>query len=95
MVEIALLLYFSENVSLSSFKSYSQDSSFEEHSSLMPQTETVTSYYDALLKAPLIVSQTAIVGAVFSHIFFQRAIRNHFQLSRKKDNTYAAIFTLL
>jgi putative copper export protein len=91
MVEIALLLYFSENVSLSSFKSYSQDSSFEEPSSLMPQTETVTSYYDALLKAPLIVSQTAIVGAVFSHIFFQRAIRNHFQFSRKKDNTYAAI----
>ena len=91
MVEIALLLYFSENISLSSFKSYSQDSSFEEPSSLMPQTETVTSYYDALLKAPLIVSQTAIVGAVFSHIFFQRAIRNHFQLSRKKDNTYAAI----
>ena len=53
MVEIALLLYFSDNVSLSSFKSYSQDSSFEEPSSLMPQTETVTSYYDALLKVSL------------------------------------------
>lgn len=84
---IALLIYFSDNVS----SSFSQVSSFEEPSSLMPQTETVTSYYDALLKAPLIVSQTAIVGAVFSHIFFQRAIRNHFQLSRKKDNTYGAL----
>jgi copper transport protein len=73
-----LLIYFP----LLSFKSYSQVSSFEEPSSLMPQTETVTSYYDALLKAPLIVSQTAIVGIVFSHIFFQRTIRNHFQLFR-------------
>jgi copper transport protein len=78
MAGIILLIY----ISSLSFMSYSQVSSFEDPSSLMPQTETVTSYYDALLKAPLIVSQTAIVGIVFSHIFFQRMIRNHFQLFR-------------
>ena len=57
----------------------------------MPQTETVTSYYDALLKAPLIVSQTAIVGVVFSHIFFQRVIRNRIQLNRNRDNNSTEI----
>ena len=83
------LIFFSG--SASSFKSYSQISSFEEPSSLMPQTETVTSYYDALLKSPLIVSQTAIVGVVFSHIFFQRVIRNHFPLTHNRDNTNTVI----
>src|ERR671919_1508844 len=83
------LIFFSG--SASSFKSYSQVSSFEEPSSLMPQTETVTSYYDALLKAPLLVSQATIVGIVFSHIFFQRTIRNHFQLFRDRNNTYTGV----
>ena len=79
---IILLIYFSD---ISSFKSYSQVGS-PESSSLMPQTETVTSYYDALLKTPLIVSQTAVVGIIFSHIFFQRIIRNHLPLARNKDS---------
>jgi copper transport protein len=52
----------------------------------MPHTETVTSYYDALLKTPLIVSQTAVVGIIFSHIFFQRVIRNNLPLARNKDS---------
>jgi copper transport protein len=90
MSGITLLIYFSDSAS-SSFESYSQVSSFEEPSSLMPQTETVTSYYDALLKAPLIVSQTAIVGVVFSHIFFQRVIRNRIQLNHTRDNNSTEI----
>ena len=90
MSGITLLIYFSDSAS-SSFESYSQVSSFEEPSSLMPQTETVTSYYDALLKVPLIVSQTAIVGVVFSHIFFQRVIRNRIQLNRNRDNNSTEI----
>ena len=90
MSGITLLIYFSDSAS-SSFESYSQVSSIEEPSSLMPQTETVTSYYDALLKAPLIVSQTAIVGVVFSHIFFQRVIRNRIQLNRNRDNNSTEI----
>jgi copper transport protein len=80
---LSLLVYLSDNIS--SFESYSQVSSFEP-SSLMPQTETVTSYYDSLLKAPLIVSQTAVVGIIFSHKFFQRIIRNHLPLARNKDS---------
>jgi copper transport protein len=87
MVGITLMIYFSGSESLF-FKSYSQASSFEEPSSLMPQTESVTSYYDALLKAPLIVSQTTIVGIVFSHIFFRNTIRNHFQLFRDRNNAH-------
>jgi copper transport protein len=77
---IALLLYFSH--SLHSFIAYSQ----VEFSSISPQTETVTSYYDALLKIPLILSQTAIVGVVFSHIFLQRIIRKRMRLGQDKDN---------
>lgn len=76
VVGITLMIYFSGGVSLS-FKSFSQVSSFEEPSSPIPQTESVTSYYDALLKVPLIVSQTTIVGIVFSHILFQRTIRHY------------------
>ena len=91
MVGMTLLIYSFDGESPSPFKSYSQVSSFEEPSSLMPQTETVTSYYDALLKAPLIVSQTAIVGVVFSHIFFQRVIRNRIQLNRNRDNNSTEI----
>jgi copper transport protein len=83
IVEITLLIIFSQNTSF--LKSHSQIDTVEE-SSLMPQTETVTSYYDALLKIPLIVSQTAIVGVVFSHIFFQRIIRNKIQPIRNRDN---------
>jgi copper transport protein len=84
---ITLLIYFLFSYSTLFLKSYSQVNSFEEPSLLMPQTETVTSYYDALLKAPLIISQTAIIGVVFSHIFFQRVILNHFQLTRNRDIT--------
>ena len=90
MSGITLLIYFSDSAS-SSFESYSQVSSFEEPSSLMPQTETITSYYDALLKIPLIVSQTAIVGVVFSHIFFQRIVRNRIQLNHNRDNSNTEI----
>src|ERR687897_1699677 len=94
MVGITLMIYFSGGVSLS-FKSYSQVSSFEEPSSPMPQTESVTSYYDALLKAPLIVSQTTIVGIVFSHIFFRNTIRNHFQLIRDSTTNLRNVKRLL
>ena len=78
---IRLLLYFSN--SLPSFIAYSQ----VESSSIAPQTETVTSYYDALLKVPLILSQTAIVGVVFSHIYLQRIIRKRIRLSHGQDNS--------
>src|ERR671910_369135 len=34
----------------------------------------VITTYDGLLKVPLIISQAAIVGGVFNHIFFQRVL---------------------
>ena len=36
--------------------------------------ESVTSYLDALLKAPLLVSQTTIVGIVFSQIILSNKL---------------------
>ena len=41
--------------------------------------ESVTSTYDALLKAPMIISQAAIVGGVFNHVFLQRVLRSRIQ----------------
>jgi putative copper export protein len=38
--------------------------------------ETITSYKDALIKAPLLVSQTAIIGIVFNHIVFSKVLNN-------------------
>jgi putative copper export protein len=55
---------------------------------MTPQTETVTSYYDALLKVPLIVSQAAIVGIVLNHIILRRVILNKIvSKSGKIDST--------
>jgi copper transport protein len=60
------------------FLAYSQEGSGGGSSSsgleVHPQTEAVTSTYDGLLKAPLIISQAAIVGGVFNHIIFQRVL---------------------
>lgn len=57
------------------FLAYSQEGS-DGSSGLVyhPQTEAVTSTYDGLLKAPLIISQAAIVGCVFNYIYFQRVL---------------------
>ena len=49
------------------------------------QTESVTSTYDALLKAPMIISQVAIVGGVFNHIFLQRVLRSRTQPNYKNN----------
>ncbi len=40
-------------------------------------TESVTSTYDALLKAMLIISQVALIGLIFNHIILQGALRNN------------------
>ena len=34
-------------------------------------TESVTSTYDALLKAMLIISQVALIGLIFNHLILQ------------------------
>ena len=35
-------------------------------------TESVTSTYDAVLKAMLIISQVALIGLIFNHLILQR-----------------------
>jgi copper transport protein len=56
------------------FLAYSQEGSDVSGLEYHTQTEAVTSTYDGLLKVPLIISQAAIVGGVFNHIFFQRVL---------------------
>jgi putative copper export protein len=42
--------------------------------------ESVTSYIDALIKAPLLVSQSTVVGMVFSQIVLSNTLRTHILL---------------
>ena len=75
LVVITIVTFSSFFYYESYFLAYSQEgiddsSGLEYH----PQTEAVTSTYDGLLKVPLIISQAAIVGGVFNHIFFQRVL---------------------
>jgi copper transport protein len=49
------------------------------------QVESVTSTYDALLKAPMIISQVAIVGGVFNHIFLERVLLSRTQPNYKNN----------
>ena len=73
VVELALFFYIPYQLLYST--AYAQIG-LESSPSMTPQTETVTSYYDALLKVPLIVSQAAIVGIVLNHIILRRVILN-------------------
>jgi copper transport protein len=75
LFELALIFYVSYQP-LYSTTAFAQISLESSPPALTPQTETVTSYYDALLKVPLIVSQTAIVGVVLNHIILRRVIQN-------------------
>jgi copper transport protein len=51
--------------------------------------ESITSYADALIKAPLLVSQSTIVGIVFSQIILSNILRTRVLLvnSERSDNT--------
>jgi copper transport protein len=51
--------------------------------------ESITSYIDALIKAPLLVSQSTIVGIVFSQIILSNLLRNRILLvnSDRSNNT--------
>src|SRR5919107_4411368 len=76
LLVITIVTFTSVFYDESYFLAYSQEGSGGSSSSLEvhPQTEAVTSTYDGLLKAPLIISQAAIVGCVFNHIIFQRVL---------------------
>src|ERR1044072_93377 len=49
----------------------------DDTSSSSASTESVTSTYDAVLKAALIVSQVALVGLIFNHLILQRSLRHN------------------
>src|SRR5919106_561546 len=76
LLVITIVTFSSFFYHTSYFLAYSQEGSDDGSSGLVyhPQTEAVTSTYDGLLKAPLIISQAAIVGGVFNHIIFQRVL---------------------
>lgn len=48
--------------------------------------ESITSYIDALIKAPLLVSQCTIVGVVFSQLLFKRILSNRILISSGRQN---------
>ena len=76
LLVITIVTFSSFFYHTSYFLAYSQEGSDDGSSGLVyhPQTEAVTSTYDGLLKAPLIISQAAIVGGVFNYIYFQRVL---------------------
>jgi copper transport protein len=49
--------------------------------------ETITSYKDALIKAPLLVSQTAIIEIVFNHIVFSKVFHNRIILIEPNEHS--------
>ena len=67
-----------------------QDSGSETTMSMSPSAsgseESITSYVDALIKAPLLVSQSTIVGIIFSQILFKRIFSNRILISSGRQN---------
>ena len=56
-------------------------------------SESVTSTYDAVLKAVLIISQVALVGLIFNHFILQRAIRNNRNVREKNVDQFVSTFS--
>ncbi len=48
--------------------------------------ETITSYKDALIKAPLLVSQAAVVGIAFNHFVFSKVFPNRIRIEPNKPS---------
>lgn len=57
----------------------------DDTSSSGASTESVTSTYDAVLKAVLIISQVALIGLIFNHLILQRSLR--YNRKPHEDNT--------
>ncbi len=79
VIIIILAVMFIQSSNQSAFSQ--QDDGSETTMSIPPTStsaseESITSYIDALIKAPLLVSQCAIIGVVFSQILFKRVFSN-------------------
>lgn len=70
---IIAILYTLSFVSPIALAQEEQDDTFTSDAS----TESVTSTYDAVLKAVLIISQVALIGLIFNHLILQRSFRNN------------------
>jgi len=70
---IITVLYTLSFVSPIALAQEEQDDTFTSDAS----TESVTSTYDAVLKAVLIISQVALIGLIFNHLILQRSFRNN------------------
>jgi hypothetical protein len=53
-----------------SLQAFSQSEEMPMRMSHSDSQETITSYKDALIKAPLLVSQTVIIGVAFNNFVF-------------------------
>ena len=67
-------------------QTFSQGEEMSMMTSTSNSQETITSYKDALIKAPLLVSQTAIVGIVFNHNVFSKVFHNRVLIEPNKHS---------
>src|SRR6187551_1572839 len=67
---IITVLYTLSFVSPIALAQEEQDDTFTSDAS----TESVTSTYDAVLKAVLVISQVALIGLIFNHLVLQRSL---------------------
>ncbi len=86
---IIIVLYSSSFVSPAALAQEALDDTFTSAAS----TESVTSTYDAVLKAVLIVSQVALVGLIFNNLILQRSLRNNSKAS--ENNIVQSVSTSL
>jgi copper transport protein len=88
ILTIVLVLFLSPILAVNIFEiSYSQNNTFEES-----QT-AITSYLDALIKAPLLISQALVVGVSFVNLFlFIKIIKKEFIFFNNHQNKIKNIF---
>lgn len=69
-----------------SLQAFSQGEEMPMTMSHSDSQETITSYKDALIKAPLLVSQTAVVGVAFNHFVFSKVYPNRIRIESNKPS---------
>lgn len=69
-----------------SLQAFSQGEEMPMTMSHSDSQETITSYKDALIKAPLLVSQAAVVGIAFNHFVFSKVFPNRIRIEPNKPS---------
>jgi putative copper export protein len=69
-----------------SLQAFSQGEEMPMTMSHSDSQETITSYKDALIKAPLLVSQTVIIGIAFNHFVFSKVFPNRIRIEPNKPS---------